>query len=116
MILGKIAIPIAIVLSATIAGGFFYAVQLKKQESTEKQQQIELREKKTQQDLDNKRSELKLKQDECVSLSSGVKQHWNNVVGVTYDDKIWNECVVTYTDTKTGEIQTSPLRFMQDTK
>ena len=41
---------------------------------------------------------------------------WNNVVGVTYDNEAWQECVVTYTDPDTGEIETSPLRFMKDTK
>jgi hypothetical protein len=39
---------------------------------------------------------------------------WNNVIGVTYDNDIWKDCVVTYTDPKTGEVKTSPLKSMQD--
>ena len=55
-----------------------------------------------QQALENERAELKLKQDECNALSSGIKQRWGNVVGVTYDGEFWKGCVVTYMDTKTG--------------
>lgn len=111
----KLSIPISIVLAAIILGSVFYVIQINKQSSIERQQQIERQENKEQQDLENKRAELKFKQDECIALSSGVKQRWNNVVGVSYDE-LWKDCVVTYSDTKTGEITTSPLKFMKDTK
>jgi hypothetical protein len=112
----KITFPVAIVVAAVILGGAFYAVQYNKQQSIEAQQLSEQAEERIQRDLENQRAELKLKQDECMSLASGVKQRWGNVIGVTYDNKFWKECVVTYTDTKTGEITTSPLRLMQDVK
>jgi hypothetical protein len=112
----KITFPIAIIIGAVIIGGALYAVQYNKQQSIEAQQLFEQVEERVQRDLENQRAELKLKQEGCTSLASGVKQRWNNVVGVTYDDKIWEECVVTYADTKTGEIKTSPLRLMQDVK
>jgi nitrogen fixation-related uncharacterized protein len=112
----KITLPVSIVIAAVILGIVFYAIQYNKQQSIERQQLFEQQEERIQKDLENKRAELKLKQDECNSLSSGVKERWNNVVGVTYDSELWKECVVTYTDTKTGEIVTSPLRLMQDVK
>ena len=49
-----------------------------------------------------------------------IKEHHQEVkiikMGVTYDNDFWKECVVTYTDTKTGEVETSPLRLMQTNK
>ena len=110
----NITLPMAIVISAVVLGISFYAVQDSKQKSIERQQAIELGEEKKERDEDNKRAELKLKQEECESLSSGAKNKWNNVLGVTYDSELWKECVVTYTDPDTGEVETSPLRFMQD--
>lgn len=111
----KITLPIAIVFAAIILAIGFYAVQNSKQQSIERQQALEMEEDKAQQKLENEIVELKLKQDECKSLSPGVIKRWNNVMGVTYD-KFWGECVAMYTDTKTGEVKTSPLSFMQDNK
>lgn len=109
-------LPMIILVASTILGGFIYASQVNKQRSIELQQETKLQEDRRQQELVNAREELKLKQDECKTLSSGVMKKWNNVMGVTYDNDAWKECVVTYTDPKTGEVKTSPLRFMEDTK
>ncbi len=111
----KITLPVAIVVVAIILAAGFYMAQNNKQQSIERQQALEMEEDRAQQKLENEIAELKLKQDECKSLSSGVAKRWNNIIGVTYD-KFWGECVVTYTDTKTGEVKTSPLSFMQDVK
>ncbi len=100
---------IGLIAAIVICGWVFYQSQLMKQESIERQQVL----KQTQ---DQKNLELENKMKECESLSPGVMKKWNNVMGVTYDDKLWEECVVTYTDTKTGEIRTSPLRLMQESK
>jgi len=112
----KLIIPISILLGCLILGGFFYASQVNKQKSIEKQQQIKLQDEWRQQEIKDALEDLKLKQDECKSLSAGVIKRWSNVMGVTYDNEFWKECVVTYTDPKTGEVKTSPLRFMETTK
>lgn len=112
----KLILPIAIVLGCLILGGVFYMIQVNKQKSIEKQQQAEQTAKNIQQAIDNKIQELLLKQKECESLSGGVMKKWNNVMGVTYDEKLWEECIVTYTNTKTGEVESSPLRLMQTNK
>ena len=114
--INKLIIPATIIIASLILGGFFYATQVNKQKSIEKQQQIKLQDDRQQQEVKNALEDLKLKQDECKTLSAGVIKKWNNVMGVTYDNNFWEECIVTYTDTKTGEIETSPLRFMKDTK
>lgn len=118
--INKLSLPATILIAAIILGGFYYFSQINKQKSIERQQQLELeaerRKIEEQQAIENERAELKLKQEECESLSDGVKKRWSNVLGVTYDSEIWKECVVTYTDTKTGEVEISPLRLMQDVK
>lgn len=110
----KLILPISILLASIVLGGFFYASQINKQESIERQQRAKLQDDKLQQETKNNLEDLKLKQEECKALSVGVMKKWNNVMGVIYDSKVWQECVVVYTDTKTGEVETSPLRFMQD--
>ena len=103
--LNKLTLPATILIASIILGGFYFASQVNKQQSIEKQQEAK-----------NALENLKLKQDECNALSSGVKEKWNNVVGVAYDDDFWKECVVTYTDTETGEVKIWPLKFMKTKK
>jgi len=112
----KISLPATIIIASIILGGFFYATQVNKQNSIEGQQQIKLQDDRRQQEAKNALEDLKLRQDECEVLSSGVKKKWNNVMGVTYDNDFWKECVVTFTDPDTGKIKTSPLRVMKDDK
>jgi len=103
--LNQLLLPIVIIIASIILGGFFYASQVNKQRSIDHQQEAE-----------NALENLKLKQDECKALSAGVMKKWNNVIGVTYDNGFWKECIVTYTNTETGKIETSPLRFMETSK
>lgn len=109
-----LSIPISIVLAAGILGVSYYFVQIEKQESIERQQRIELESEQDKWEAQNERDTIELKQQECEALAEGVMDRWYNVLGVTYDADLWEECVVTYTDTDTGEVETSPLRFMQD--
>ena len=105
----SLSMPASIIIGCLILGGFFYSIQTSKQKSIESQQKI-------QQELETEREELLSKQQECESLSKGVMKEWNNIIGVTYDKDFWEECVVTYTDTETGEIETSPLSSMKTVK
>ncbi len=114
--LNKLSLPVVILIASLILGGFIFATQVIKQQSIERQQEIKLQEDRRQQEIKWRQEDLKLKQAECNALSAGVMKKWSNVMGVTYDNDIWKECIVTYTDPKTGEIKTTPLRFMQDTK
>jgi hypothetical protein len=116
----KIYIPISIILGCTVLALSFYLVQVDKRKSIESQQEIQRIAdqkdkdyKQEQQEIENSRVELKTEQDNCRSLSAGVRDKWGNVMGVTYSE-IWRECVVTYTDTVTGEVKTSPLSRMKD--
>ena len=112
----KLILPISIIIGCIVLSGSFIFIQINKQNSIERQQELKLRDDRLQQAIKNDLENLKLKQEECNALSVGVMKKWNNVMGVTYDDDLWKECVVTFTDTETGEVETSPLRFMQDNK
>ena len=102
-------ICIAILLGCVSIGVALYLIQVDKSRSIQAQHAIDNA-------REDAKTELSMRQAECESLSSGVKEKWNNVMGVTYDKDFWKECVVTYTDTKTGKVQTSPLRFMEESK
>lgn len=107
--INKLSLPAVILIVGIILSGLYYVSQISKQKSAEKQQEIKLQD-------DRQLEVLKSKQNECETLSTGVKGKWNNVMGVTYDNDLWKECVVTYTDTKTGGVKISPLRFMETAK
>ncbi len=110
----KITLPAAIVISAVILAIGFYAVQYNKQQSIEKQQQIEL---KAKAEVDQTKAE-KDKADaifsnnlKCQTLLKDLKQRWNNVIGISYSD--WqNTCIVKYT--KGGKTLEAPVESMQD--
>lgn len=108
--INKLSLPVTILIVGIIMSGSIYASQLSKQKSIEKQQQND------RQQQENK-DDLKIKQSECNTLSNGVKEKWNNVIGVTYSE-LWKECVVTYIDEKMGGIiRTLPLNDIKtDTK
>lgn len=103
--INKLSLPATILIASVILGWFYYQSQESKQKSIEKQQALE-----------NNRQELLLKKNECESLSGGVMKKWNNVMGVKYDEEIWKECVAIFTDLKTGEVTSFPLRLMKTAK
>ena len=105
-------IVIAIIVAAIILGIALVKTQESKQESIERQVKWKIEQENQEQADKNKQDRIEFRQEECKSLSSGVKKAWHNVVGVTYNPT-WDECVVTYTDTDTGEIETSPLKYME---
>lgn len=101
-----VVLPVSIIIGSFIIGGFVYAAQLSKQRFIESQEKVKQEEQKL-------KDEISSKQRECELLSKGVMEQWNNVMGVFYDEILWKECVVTYTDTETGEVLTSPLSLMK---
>lgn len=110
----RLILPIAILIASIILGGFFYASQLNKQKSIERQQEIKLQDdkrvakEKAEQDKTDKTFINNLK---CQTLLKDLKQRWDNVVGIYYSE-LENTCIVKYT--KKGEIEEAPIESMQD--
>ncbi len=91
-------LPISILLASLILGGFFYASQINKQESIEKQQQIKLQEDRRQQEVrlqdDRRAEEAKAEQEhkeyvakrkmECYSIYKKEREKYNNLTNYGY--------------------------------
>src|SRR3989344_3889135 len=94
----KLNLPIAIILASIILGGSFYAIQINKQESIEKQQRIEY--------------VAKRKMD-CYDTYQKEKKQYSNVISYIYyepsnEDNPYlqdynDNCQIMYVDGKTGE-------------
>lgn len=64
----KLLLPISIILGCIILGGFVYAVQIQKQRSIEKQQQIDIQAKKAEQKaIADKEEAIKTQKAHCVT-------------------------------------------------
>jgi len=91
-----VSIPLAIIISSLILGGFLYAIQINKQNSIERQRVY----------VDSFGNELK-----CQNLLKDLKNKWHNVVGIYYSD-FWNTCMVKYTEG--GEVLEGRIESMID--
>ncbi len=113
--INKLSLPAVILISSIILGGFYFATQINKQRSIEKQQQIELQAKleadqtKEEEDEADAIFNNNLK---CQTVLKDMRQRWNNVVGIYYDDLL-HTCIVKYTDNK-GKVQESAIEDMED--
>ena len=121
--LKKIALPIFILMASIILGITFYAIQINKQSSIERQklielenekiqQETELAKEKIQQEIENDLAEIERKQAEWKGLEAGVKRQWYNVIGVSYsDDPLYKDCVVHFFN-KDDKLEIAPLKGM----
>ena len=84
--LNKLSLPAVILISSIILGGFFYASQINKQRSIERQQQIEI-EQKEQDQLSKEFKEQKTKEEAEKLLNDCLSNARNN-----YSDRWYEEC------------------------
>lgn len=101
--INKLTLPTTILIASIVLGTFYYVSQVSKQKSIEKQQGTKLQ--------DDKRAEVFSNNLKCQTLLKDLKQRWNNVVGIYYDERE-NTCIVKYT--KGGETEEAPIEHMQD--
>lgn len=90
----KLILPITILLGCIILGGFYYASQLSKQKSIEKQQQIDLQAKAEQDKLKQQTEQAKIEQDkkeyiakrkkDCYEIYEKEREKYNNVESFGY--------------------------------
>jgi len=125
----KLVLPISILLGCIILGGFLYAIQINKQQSIEKQQQIGLQAKAKLDEAKAEADKAKVEKDKaddafannlkCQDLLTDLKKRWNNVVGIYYQEPTENvfgvtqgTCIVKYT--VNGEVEEGRVEDMQD--
>lgn len=94
----KLILPISILLGCIILGGFYYASQINKQKSIEKQQQIELKQKAEE----TKQDYLLKRKTQCYEAEQTERKTYNNVDGSFYDEKS-DICKVRYINDKWGK-------------
>lgn len=104
--INKLAIPLAVVISSIVLGVFFYAVQINKQDSIEKQQDLEMQYKKEQDNINfvrlqeqEKAEHVQDRRSECLKIYQTESDKWNNTTGYEYvpEDDI---CYISYTSKK----------------
>ena len=89
----KLSLPITILISSIILGGFLYAIQVNKQSSIEKQQELKL-------EQDN-REYISKRKDSCFSVYEKESDKWDNTVGFRYFEKTDN-CTIQYKTKESG--------------
>jgi len=101
----KLVLPISILIASIILGGAYYASQVNKQQSIERQQQIEL-------EAERQEAEAKAEQEqkeyvakrkgECYDIFFKEREKWNNVKSHIYN-KEKDVCEITYENNKYNE-------------
>lgn len=94
----KIIIPISILLASIILGGFFYASQVNKQNSIERQQEMKIAEDRRIEEANReqeKKEYIAKRKNECYSLYEKERAKWNNVKGNEYDEEK-DVCLIRY--------------------
>lgn len=112
--ISKLSLPAVILIGSVILGGFFYASQINKQKSIEKQQEIKMAQ-------ENKEYIAKRK-GECYDIYERERKQYNNVENFGYVETCFDyssldikdrpletflcqddSCEIIYKDNKTGE-------------
>lgn len=96
----KLALPITIILGCLVLGGFYYATQVNKRESIERQQQLELDAKSEQEKIkaeQDKKEYLADRKNDCLDIYKTESDKWNNVRGWRYDEED-DLCYIRYKD------------------
>ena len=120
--LSKLSLPVVILIASITLGGFYYASQVNKQKSIERQQILKQMEDRRIEDVrteKEKADETFANNLKCQALLKDLKQRWSNVVGIYYQGKTdfgfrENTCIVKYT--KNGEVLEGAIEDMQDIK
>jgi hypothetical protein len=94
----KLVLPICIIIGCLILGGFYYATQVQKQQSIEKQQKIDLEAKEVERQIkveQEKKEYIVKRKAECYDLETSERKKFNNVDGSGYNEEK-DVCIVRY--------------------
>lgn len=81
----KLILPVSIILGCIILGGFFYAIQISKQSSIEKQQQINIQQK--QMEVDIKQAENKIQENQLQDCLNFAGQEFKRITAIS--NNVW---------------------------
>ncbi|MEK7071982.1 MAG: hypothetical protein AAB849_01960 [Patescibacteria group bacterium] len=87
----KLTLPTTILLGCIVLGSFFYATQVIKQRSIEKQQKLDLQVKTEQ----NQKEYIATRKKDCFDIYNKEKDNWDNTRGSEYDE-VNDKCYIIY--------------------
>jgi len=96
--INKLSLPVVILIASVILGGFFYASQVNKQKSIERQQEIKLQEDRRVEEAkagQAKKEYIAKQKSECYDTYLQEKKNWNNVADFSYSE-VRDVCIVNY--------------------
>lgn len=85
--INKLILPATILIASLILGGFFYASQVNKQRSIEKQDKAKAEQ--------EKKEYVAKRKNECYSIYEKERDEWSNVKGIKYSE-VRDICIVKY--------------------
>lgn len=98
--LNELSLPATIIIGSIIFGGFYYATEVNKQESIDRQQKIN--------NQQEDREYASKRRDECYTIYERERKQYSNVIASHYYepsdnpyDYMQDKCEVTYKDEKT---------------
>ncbi len=86
----KLTLPLAIVLVGIILGGAFFAIQINKQKSIERQQKIKLQDDRRLEEVkveQAKREHIAKRKQDCYDIYDKERDAYSNVLHMNYDEK-----------------------------
>ena len=123
-------LSVSIVIGCLILGGFFYATQLSKQQSIERQQQLSLDQKEAENKSKEEESKLRDEKEskeyvskrkmECLEIYNSESEKWNNVESWSYIEpkefhKITFESpIISNNGRKSGVYDICEIEYRQD--
>jgi len=96
--ISKLTLPFTILIASLVLGGFFYASQVNKQRSIERQQEIKLQDDRRIQEAkveQEKKEYVARRKNECYGLYEKERDKWNNVKDFGYSE-VRDVCIVKY--------------------
>jgi len=103
--INKLTLPATILIASIVLGGFFYASQVNKQRSIERQQQIKLQDDRRAEEVkaeQTKKEYVAKRKLECYDIEQRERKNYNNVDGSFYDEEN-DVCQVRYENKKWKE-------------
>ncbi|MBU1046643.1 hypothetical protein KKH36_02585 [Patescibacteria group bacterium] len=103
--INRLSGPLTLIIISIILGGFYYAVQVNKQNSIKEQQWVELQAEKNKEDLEYV-AQRKL---DCLAIYEVENEKWNNVKSWNYNpieyqgSFLRDYCEIIYTDNDTDK-------------
>jgi hypothetical protein len=87
--INKIILPTSILVGCIVIAGFYYASEVNKQQSIERQQRVELEEQRKTEEAKTEQAKKEYFADrktDCLNIYKTESDKWNNIRGWRYDE------------------------------